>query len=137
MKVLFDTNVIIDALTDRVENYNYSQKLLLLVANEKIEGYISCKQITDIYYIIRKHFNEKQRRFAINTLLNTFNILPLFPSDIKYCINSQISDYEDAILDESAKVNMIPYIVTNNIKDFEHAKVITISPKELYILINL
>ena len=52
-----------------------------------------------------------------------FTILPLIPSYITYCVNSSINDYEDAILDETAKVNVIPFIVTNNSKDFINSKV--------------
>ncbi len=137
IKVLFDTNVIIDALTDRGEYYNYSQKLLLLVADEKIDGYISSKQVTDIYYIIRKYFNEKQRRATIGTLLNVLKVLPLLPSDVKYCINSKMDDYEDAIIDETAKVNMISYLVTNNIKDFNNSKSIIMTPKDLYTIVSI
>ena len=138
MKVLFDTNVIIDALSDKGEYYNYSQKVLLLAANKQIKGFISSNQITDIYYILKKYYqNEEQKRAAISTLINVLEVLPLLPSNIKYCVNAKINDYEDALLDEIAKVNMIPYIVTNNIKDFDESKTVSISPKDLYTLMSL
>ena len=137
MKVLFDTNVLIDALTERTDDYKYCQKLIKAAIDEKIDGYISSKQITDIYYILRKELREEERRRVIKTIANTFTILPLLASDIKYCVNSNIVDYEDAIIDEVASVNMIKCIVTNNIKDFADSKSIIMTPRDLYTIVSI
>ena len=134
MKVLFDTNVIIDAIAERYSDYDYSQKLINKVVDGEIDGYICSKQITDIYYILRKYFDEKRRRLIIKSILETFKVIPLLPSYLSYCINSKIDDYEDSIIDEVASVNMIDFILTNNINDFSNSKAVTISPKELYTL---
>lgn len=134
MKVLFDTNVIIDAIAERYSDYDYSQKLINKVVDGEIDGYICSKQITDIYYILRKYFDEKRRRLIIKSILETFKVLPLLPSYLSYCINSKIDDYEDSIIDEVASVNMIDFILTNNINDFPNSKAVIISPKELYTL---
>ena len=137
MKVLFDTNVIIDALTDRNEESKYSRRLLEYVAVKRIDGYICAKQITDIYYVLRKYFDEDKRRALIKTLCKVFNILPLLSGSISYCLNSNIKDYEDAIIDETAKINAIDYLVTNNEKDFENAKAAIIRPKELFSFVRV
>ena len=137
MKVLFDTNVIIDALTERYNEYSYSQNLLLKVVDQKIEGYICSNQVTDIYYILRKYFDENKRRRIIKNILETFNVLPLLPSFLSYSVYSEISDFEDSVIDEIAKVNMIDYIVSNNTSDFINSKSIIINPKDLSVLTNL
>ena len=136
-KCLFDTNVIIDALVDRTNEYNYSKFLISLVLNKKIKACLCVSQITDIYYILRKYLPREDRLKAIRTILNTFTILPLLNGDLFYCINSKIKDYEDAILDEVASVNCVNTIVTNNKKDFIESKNIIISPKELYQLMSI
>lgn len=137
MKVLFDTNVIIDALTERTKEYKYCQGLINAAVDNKIDGYISSKQVTDIYYILRKELGESERRNVIKTISNTFTVLPLLPGDIKYCINSDIVDYEDAVIDEVASVNMVKCIVTNNIKDFNNSKSIIMTPKDLYTIVSI
>ena len=133
MKMLFDTNVLIDAICERNNNYKSSQELIYKVVNKEIDGYISAKQITDIYYILRKYCGEAERRKIIKTISNTFEILPLLPSFTNYCLNSKINDYEDAILDEQAKVNMISVIVTNNTKDFSDSKTLVLRPEDACI----
>ena len=65
MKVLFDTNVIIDAFTMRDYDYKDSRDLLIKAANKEIDGYVSAKQITDIYYILRKYVNGEQIKKSI------------------------------------------------------------------------
>ena len=138
MKVLFDTNVIIDALTERDVNYKASRQLIRYVASKSIKGYITAKQITDIYYSVRKYYsNESQRKALITTIINTFEVLPTLKSDIAYCLNYQIEDLEDALIDEVCSVHCINYLVTNNVKDFAKSKSYVLSPEEMLRLIEV
>ena len=73
----------------------------------------------------------------IKSILETFKVLPLLPSDLQYVLNSKINDFEDAILEEVAKVNMIKSIVTNNKKDFKESTLTIYSPEELNLLTGL
>lgn len=138
MKVFFDTNVIIDAITERNVSFKNSRNLIIKAANESIDGYICSTQITDIYYILRKYITDSNaRKMIIRSILETFKVLPLLPSDLQYVLNSKITDFEDAILEEVAKVNMIKSIVTNNKKDFKESTLTIYSPEELNLLTGL
>ena len=138
MKVFFDTNVIIDAITERNVSFKNSRNLIIKAANESIDGYICSTQITDIYYILRKYITDSnERKMIIKSILETFKVLPLLPSDLQYVLNSKINDFEDAILEEVAKVNMIKSIVTNNKKDFKESTLTIYSPEELNLLTGL
>lgn len=136
MKILFDTNVIIAAMTTRDYDFKDSQELIRKVIVGEIQGAITAKQVTDIYYILRKYYdNEEKRREAINLIIDSFEVVPTLKSDLKYCVKSKISDYEDAVLDEVAKVNCFNFIVTNNTKDFYNSKSAVLTPKQLNELI--
>ncbi len=52
--VLVDTNVLLDYLTTRKPYFNDSYAILLMCAEEKINGYVAFHSIPDIYYILRK-----------------------------------------------------------------------------------
>ena len=137
MKVLFDTNIIIDAVTSRDYDYKESRDLVLKATNHEIEGYVSAKQLTDIYYIMRKYTDsESYRRYIINMICETFNIIPILPSDIGASLNAEIDDFEDAVIEETAKVNMIQYIVTHDTKHFAKSKLIICSPHDLLTLLD-
>ena len=138
MKVFFDSNVIIDALIQRDINCRSSVELLRCVIAGKIKGYISAKQITDIYYVIRHSFKlEEDRRHFIGIIIQTFEIISTTKADINYCLNSKMSDLEDALLDEVCSVNCIDYLVTNNVKDFAKAKSTIFTPEQLLTLIEI
>lgn len=138
MRVFIDTNVIVDALTDRDYKSNTSVKLLQLIIEGQVKGYICNKQITDLYYILKKYIsNETARRNLITTILKTFELLPLLKGDILACIHTSINDFEDAVLEEVAKVNVIPYFVTNNTKDFKNSRVTILSPEQILTLLQL
>ena len=137
MKVLFDTNVIIDAFTMRDYDYKNSRDLLIKATNKDINGYLSAKQITDIYYILRKYINDEQiKKNIISDLCSIFTVLPILPGDIKASLNTKINDFEDAIIEETAKVNMVQYIVTNDIKHFKDSNLVIVTPAELVTLLN-
>ena len=65
MKVLLDTNIVIDVALERQQYFEASEQILSLVEQGKIEGYISASTFSDVYYIIRK---DKGRKSALDFL---------------------------------------------------------------------
>ena len=138
IKVFVDTNVILDALTQRDNDFQGSLIFMRYIISGQLKGYLCSKQITDLYYILKKYtLNELQRKNLIKTVINTFELLPLFNGDILATINTEMKDFEDAILDEVAKVNMVPYFVTNNINDFKNSKSTVLTPEQFLTLFQL
>ena len=130
-KAFIDTNVILDALTRRDYLFEDSLNLIRQIVYGNIDAYICNKQITDIYYVSKKYYqSEEQRRKMIKTIIKTFTILPLLKGDILACINTEMKDFEDAILDEVAKVNVIPFFITNNVNDYKNSKSVVVTPKQ-------
>lgn len=54
MKVLLDTNIIIDDALERQPFWDASEQVLSLIEQRQIEGYISASTFSDLYYIIRR-----------------------------------------------------------------------------------
>ncbi len=50
MRVVLDTNVLIDAIAERGD-YPSAQKLILCAAEDRIEGLITANTVTDIHFI--------------------------------------------------------------------------------------
>ena len=125
--MLFDTNIILDALAAR-EPYNHeAEQLFLLVAKEQITGFITANSVTDIYYLIRKNLSENDARKAIRNLLLLFEIVDITKNDCEIAIDIDNSDYEDAILLVCANKSKIETIVTRdeeflNYQDFNIVK---------------
>lgn len=138
IRVFLDTNVIIDALTLRDYNYRPSQKVIRQIVAKNAIGYICSKQITDIYYIFRKYFkNESEIRDMINTIMEFSEVLPLLKGDILACLKTEMPDFEDAIINEVAKVNMINIIVTNNTHHFKNCSGMILTPEQFLTMFSL
>lgn len=138
VKVFLDTNVIVDAMTLRDSALKPSQKLLRFIAVGKVKGIICSKQITDIHCIFKKYYSTPQQiNNSLKVITKLFEILPLFKGDILACLNTEMNDFEDAILDEVATVNVIPYFVTNNIDDFKNSKSMVLTPEQFLTLFQL
>ena len=131
MKILIDTNVILDVLCDRTDFVESSSKIWKLCEVEKIDGYISALSIPNIVYILRKELTPEKTQQIIEQLLMIFHIADLKSSDIRKAANMKTSDYEDAIQMVCAQRMKVDFIVTRNIKDFIESKVPAMKPDEL------
>ena len=65
MKVLFDTNVIMDYLTHREPFYRDSREVIILSAEQKVDGIIGAGSIADIYYIGRKEYQSTEKSLNV------------------------------------------------------------------------
>lgn len=137
MKILVDTNVIIDALTGREPFRETAEQIFLLAANQIEDMYITASSATDIYYLIRKHLHSTdQAKNTMSKLYELFHILDVTSGDCREALSSGVKDYEDAVVASCANRNRMDYIVTRNIKDYEQAKVNALLPDELLKLVS-
>ncbi|HBU11806.1 MAG TPA: DNA-binding protein [Clostridiales bacterium] len=132
MKLLIDTNVILDACLSRAPWNESAEKIILACAEEKAIGCITASSITDIYYILRKTLqSSEQAKQAILKILAIFDVLDVTGLDCEKAFELPIPDYEDALLAHCAKRHKVEWIVTRNPKDFEGSPVKIINPGEV------
>ena len=131
MKVLIDTNIILDVLCKRPAFYEDSAKIFKLCEVKKISGVISALSIPNIMYILRKDLDADKTREILDSLMLIFSVADLKADDLKKAADIRFKDYEDAIQSACATRIKANYIVTRNIKDFSESKVTAIKPAEL------
>ena len=131
MKILADTNVILDVLCNRSEFVEASSKVWKYCAVNQIEGYISALSVPNIVYIMRKELTPQKTKQLIQQITMIFKIVDLKSSDLKAAAEMFTSDYEDAL--QMCQANRIgaDYIITRNIRDFKDSKVPALKPSEL------
>lgn len=135
MKALIDTNVIIDALQSR-KGFNEDAEFVMLQAYE-YDGYIAATSTTDIYYIQHKYYHDQEKaKDNLVKVLKLYDIIDITGTDCHNAIRSSTSDYEDAVLVESAKRNEIDCIVTRNTKDFKNSKITVYTPAEFLNILS-
>jgi len=130
MKVLIDTNVILDVLCKRPKFFEDSTKILKLCEVKKIMGVISVLSVPNIIYIMRKELNKEKIQQVIDTISLICFVSDLTMEDLKIAAGIDFADYEDAVQSVCAVRNNCEYILTRNKKDFANSKVPAISPSE-------
>jgi len=137
MKILIDTNVFLDAMMNRVPWAQAAQELLIAAAEEKVTGCVSANSFTDIYYILRKHLQDKEKaKQALLQLLPSIEVLDINGSDCEQALDMPLTDFEDALLACNGKRHGVDYIVTRDKKHFDGSPVDAISPEEILKLIR-
>ncbi len=132
MRILIDTCVIIDALQNREPWNKDAQTLFLMAANRDFNGFISAKSVTDIYYLMhRSTHNDKDTREVLNRLFKLFGLVDTAGNDCRFALSSVVTDYEDAVMIESAVRSQMDCIVTRNVKDYSKSAVPIFTPEEL------
>ena len=131
MKILIDTNVILDVLCKRESFYEDAATIMRYCEVDKITGVISALTIPNIVYIMRKELDRQKTREIITKLQLVFTVADLKADDIKRALAMDISDFEDALQSACASRIKADYIITRNIKDFIGSRVAAIKPSEL------
>lgn len=123
MKILVDTNVIIDALTSREPWKESAEKIFIMAANHIMDMYITASSATDIYYLIRKHLhNTELSKQVMGKLYSLIGILDVTGADCMDALASPMSDYEDAVAERVAAGAEVDYIVTRKYKGLSAGK---------------
>jgi predicted nucleic acid-binding protein len=133
VKVLIDTNIIVDVALDREPFYAESDRILTLAEETQIQGYVSASTFSDLYYIIRR---DKGRDWTLEFLrqLATFcQVATVDNSVISIALTCNFKDFEDAIQYSTAVINLIDAIVTRNPRDFPVNTPRIVTPNQLIL----
>lgn len=88
MKIMCDTNVIIDVLLEREPFVEASYMVLSLCEEHRIEGFVSASSVTDIYYLVRKYTHSTELAYkAVGKLLEIEVTKKAHPHNDRYAHN--------------------------------------------------
>ena len=131
MKIMCDTNVIIDVLLEREPFAENSCKILSLCEEHRVDGFISASSVTDIYYLVRKHTHSTDLAYkAVGKLLEIVKVCSVTNNDVLTAFQRKARDFEDCLMATCAKSIRCDYIITRNKKDFEEFNIPLLTPTE-------
>jgi predicted nucleic acid-binding protein len=136
LRILFDTNVILDVLLDREPFSSTAAKLFSKVEAGELAGYVCATTITTIHYLARKVIGADSAMEEINKLMVLFEVAPVNRAVLEAALSSQFNDFEDAVVNESAIYKEAQGIVTRDLKGFKKSKVNVYSPEELLLMLE-
>ena len=130
MKILLDTNVVLDVLLAREPFILHARDIMALVEQKEVQGYLCAISVTTIHYLMQRSTDKAQADSLIVTLLELFDVAPI-TKDTLYdaSVNNGI-DYEDSVIYTAAKDAEVDMIITRDNKGFKNASVSVLSPEE-------
>jgi len=130
MKVLLDTNIVLDVLLERNPFVSSAREIFLLVEGQKIDAFLCATTITTLHYLVGRKLGKKEADHAISQLLTLFDVTPV-TKEVLWDASSEPSvDYEDRVLYLSASYSDIDFIITRDQKGFITSPVPSLSPVE-------
>jgi predicted nucleic acid-binding protein len=123
MKVLIDTNIILDILLARTPFLESAKELIRMMDEGRIHGYITANSITDIVYVARKTYSPEEIRRIILDLLDRIAVIGIDREVIISAFELGFNDFEDALQSACSEREQIERIVTRNKKDFSKSAV--------------
>ena len=137
MKILLDTNIILDFFLEREPFFQEASELFDAIADRRIEGFITASSVTDIFYICRRQTkNIKQARQILTTTLALLNICPVDRDILETALKSSLADFEDAVQIACAESQNLEAIITRNTQDFQNANIPVISANQIMGQLN-
>ena len=134
MRILIDTNVLMDILFARDPYLADSITVLHMCEDDFAEAVVSAKTITDVYYFLRKSLkNEKEARKVIRKIMGMVTVCDMKAQHLKDAIDFDNADYEDAVQAACAKSEGCKLIISRNKKDCEGTGMKCLTPEEFVI----
>lgn len=138
MKIMCDTNVIIDVLLEREPFVEDSCRVLSLCEEHRVDGFVSASSVTDIYYLVRKYTHSTDLAYkAIGKLLEIIKVCSVTNNDVLTAFQRKARDFEDCLVATCAKSIHCEYIITRNKKDFEEFDISLLTPAEFLQQLSL
>ena len=122
MKLLIDTNVVLDVLLRREPFSKTAAEVLNLTQRDDVREYVSASAITDIYYIANKQMKDRDAvRDLLKRLLMVVSVAAVSEREIQNALNLAWGDFEDSVQYSVALLNEMDGIVTRNPSDYQEA----------------
>jgi len=131
LRVLVDTNVVLDVLLDRRPFAQAATRIFALVEESRIEGFLCATTVTTVDYLLGQALAPATARDALQRLLDLFEIAPVNRPVLEQALRSGITDFEDAVVEQAGRLVSVDAITTRNGKDFTKSTVPIFDPAEL------
>ena len=104
MKLLIDTNIVLDVILERNEYLDSSASVLKLAGISNVYEYVTASSITDVYYIAYKQLKDiAKTKQCIRNILQILDVADVGKNEILNALDSDWKDFEDAVQYSTAR----------------------------------
>lgn len=136
-RILIDTNILLDYVLTREPFYEDAKNIIAVCVDGKAKGCIAAHSVSNMFFILRKDYNEEERRAVLVNLCSIFDVEGIDKAKLIAGLqNEDFADFEDCLQMECAKAYGAEYIVTRNIVDYKTSEVEAVLPKDYLRLLK-
>lgn len=132
MRILLDTNVLIDLYTQRPPDGGIAQRLLVMKTFGDAELWVSAKSFTDVFYVLHKTYSSEYIQKAFEESLQWLEVCSVDGADIRRAAGRRWSDFEDCLIDVCAEKVRADYLLTRDAKGFVDVHVPVMTPVDFF-----
>jgi predicted nucleic acid-binding protein len=136
VNVLIDTNVILDVLMRRDPFFADSAAVLDRAERGEFVGWLCATTVTTIFFLLRKELGRDQAIGRLKDLTAICAIAPVNQGVVDAALESDFSDFEDAVLNHSALLAGARCIVTRNERDFRNSSLLVYRPSQFLVALG-
>jgi predicted nucleic acid-binding protein len=133
VRILLDTNVVLDVALDRQPFYQAAARILDASDFDRIHLFITASSATDLYYVLRKEKGREVGLRFIKRILECVDACNVDERILMAALASGFLDFEDAVQNASAIDNQIEIIVTRNKADYATSPLTILTPDEFAV----
>jgi predicted nucleic acid-binding protein len=131
LRLLADTNIILDSLQKRTPFDRFSDEILLRAEKGEFELFLTANSMSDIFYVYSKARDNASAKSALRYLLDTYKIVSISDEDCKAALALPIDDFEDALVIVCAQNIQADFVVTRDELFLKSNIINTIHPQKL------
>lgn len=136
MRILLDTNVLIDLYTQREPEGDTAQKLLIMKEFGDAQLWVSAKSFTDVFYVLSKSYSSKRIQAAFRESLDWLEVCSVDGGDIKLASEREWNDFEDCLVAVCAEKVKAAFILTRDERGFKQCDTPACSPQAFFDMLE-
>ena len=131
MKLLLDTNVLLDYALRREPFSHDARSLMTIGYFRDAELWGSAKSFTDIFYFATRAVGSTMAQELIERLVSELSICSIGKTDITAALAERWPDFEDCLIYQAARKVKADIIVTRDVAGFGRSQIPVLTPHGL------
>ena len=135
MRVLVDTNVVLDVVLARKSWVAEATDLLDRIARRELEGFVAAHAVTTVFYVVERERDRRTALTAVGDLLSIVGVAEVGIADFQRALTLGLKDFEDSVQVAASLRVGADFLVTRSARDYKGAPVTMKAPGELLALL--
>lgn len=123
MRALIDSNIMLDILLKRDFDQDALEQLRIMKSFGDVDLWASAKSYADCFYFLSKYLGSEAAYRSLEGTLDWLGICSVDKTDIESALAQHWKDFEDCLINESAKKIKADYLITRDQTGFEQSSI--------------